>query len=59
MTDKSLRSQCRLEGIRTKHRFQKKSESLLKDLTTNPVLRSNVSGKPLKPENNETCTVSW
>lgn len=53
-TDKLLWSQCCLGEIRTKHRFKKKSESLLKDLTTNLVLKNDVSGKPLKRENNET-----
>lgn len=47
-TDKLLWSQCCLGEIHTKHRFKRKSESLLKELTKNLILRNDVSGKPLK-----------
>lgn len=60
MTDKLLWSQCCLGEIRAKHRYRskKKSESFLKDLTKNLVLQNDVSGKPLKNEGNETCTIA-
>lgn len=60
MTDKSLWSQCCLGEIPTKprYRFKRKSESLLKDLPKNLVLKNDVSGKPLKDEGNETCTIA-
>ena len=54
-----LWSQRCLGEIRTKHKFKKKSESLLKDLTKNLVLKNDVSGKPLKNEGNGTCTVAY
>lgn len=44
--------------MHTKHRFKRKSESLLKDLTKNLVLKSDVSGKPLRNEGNENCIIA-
>lgn len=60
MTDKVLWSQCCLGEIHAKHRykFKKKSESFLKDLTKNLILKNDVSGKPLKNEGNETWTIA-
>lgn len=62
VTDKVFWSQCCLGEIRAKHRyrFKKKSESFLKDLTKNLVLKNDVSGKPLKKKNegNETWTIA-
>lgn len=60
MTDKLLWSQCYLGEVRAKrrYRFKKKSESFLKDLTKNLVLKNDVSGKPLKNEGNETWIIA-
>lgn len=60
MTDKLLWSQCSLGEIRAKHRyrFKKISESFLKDLTKNLVLKNDVPGKPLKNEGNENCAIA-
>lgn len=54
ITDKSLWSQYCL-GEKHKVQIQEEITGLAKGLNQEPVLRSDVSGKPLKTEGNKNC----